>query len=210
MCMNTLYIRLRTPLVLLALGVLGAGCTEENGAPLAAPELLETGADHVMFLLVQQVSINGIREGRVEADTAFAYTDSTLYSLRNPVLILYNDMGSERARVVAKRGRFNYATKELVAQGDVVLTIPDGNRRVETEELNYDPSGDRIWSDSLTVMREAGTVSRGIGFSSDLDFRRLQVGPGSIRGTGGGPGGNPGGPGGRAGGPGSSEGGPGS
>ena len=195
MYINTLYYRLQTLLVLLVLAVAGVGCSQENTAPLAAPELLETGADHVMFLLVQQVSINGIREGRVEADTAFAYSDSTLYSLRNPVLILYNDMGAERARVVSKRGRFNYATKELVARGEVVLTIPEGNKRIETEELNYDPSGDRIWSDSLTVMREEGTVSRGMGFSSDLDFRRLQVGPGSIRGTGGGPrgpGGEPG------------------
>lgn len=208
MYMSTLTKRSRTPIVLLALALAGAGCTEENGAPLAAPELLETGADHVMFLLVHQVSINGIREGRVEADTAFAYSDSTLYSLRNPTLILYNEMGMERARVVAKRGRFNYATKELVARGDVVLTIPEGDRRVESEELNYDPSGDRIWSDSLTVMREAGTVSRGMGFSSDLDFRRLQVGPGSIRGTGRGPGGNPGGPGGSGGGSRGTEGGP--
>ena len=179
-----LYNPIRSLVLVLFLGFSGAGCGEENVAPLAAPELLETGADHVMFLLVQQVSINGIREGRVEADTAYAFSDSTLYSLRNPVLILYNEMGIERARVVSKRGRFNYATKELVAQCDVVLTIPEGNKRVETEELNYDPSGDRIWSDSLTVMREEGTVSRGMGFSSDLDFRRLEVGPGSIRGTG--------------------------
>jgi LPS export ABC transporter protein LptC len=159
------------------------GCTEENTAPVASPELLETGADHVMFNLVQQVSVNGIREGRIEADTAFAYSDSTLYALRNPVLVLYDEQGLERARVVALRGRFNYASKEMVARGEVVLTIPEGNRRVETEELNYDPSGDRIWSDSLTVMREAGTVTEGMGFSSDLDFRRLQVGPGSIRGS---------------------------
>ena len=184
--MKTLYDRARSLLTLLALALSGVGCSEESGTPLAAPELLESGADHVMFLLVQQVSVNGIREGRVEADTAYAYSDSTVYSLRNPILVLYDEQGMERARVVSNRGRFNYATKELVARGAVVLTIPVGNRRVETEELNYDPSGDRIWSDSMTVMREAGSVSRGMGFNSDLDFRSLQVGPGSIRGTGGG------------------------
>jgi LPS export ABC transporter protein LptC len=183
--MNTLRQSALSCLFVLALALAGTGCSEENTTPLAAPELLETGADHVMFRLVQQVSVNGIREGRVEADTAFAYPDSSLYSLRNPILVLYNEQGVERARVIAKRGRFNYATKEMVAQGEVVLTIPEGNKRVETEELNYDPNGDRIWSDSLTVMREQGTVSEGMGFSSDLDFRRLQVGPGSIRGTGG-------------------------
>ena len=184
---NNLRDTLLSSLLCLILGLAGFGCSEENTTPLATPELLETGADHVMFRLVQQVSVSGIREGRVEADTAFAYPDSSLYSLRNPTLVLYNEQGLERARVIAKRGRFNYATKEMVARGDVILTIPEGNKRVETQELNYDPNGDRIWSDSLTVMREEGMVSEGMGFSSDLDFRRLQVGPGSIRGTGGRP-----------------------
>jgi len=182
--MKTLSLRPAAILPILILAMSGIGCVEETSAPVAAPELLETGADHVMFRLVQQVSVNGIREGRVEADTAFAFPDSSVYSLRNPILVLYNEQGAERARVVAERGRFNYATKEMIARGNVVLTIPEGNKRVETQELNYDPSGDRIWSDSLTVMREAGTVTEGLGFSSDLDFRRLQVGPGSIRGTG--------------------------
>jgi len=182
--MNTLRDHTRPAILILLLALSGFGCSEEDSTPVASPELLETGAEHVMFLLVQQVSVNGIREGRVEADTAFAYPDSSLYSLRNPVLVLYDEQGRERARVVSKRGRFNYATKELVARGDVVLTIPEGNRRVETTELYYDPNGDRIWSDSSTVMYEEGRIIQGMGFASDLDFRRMQVGPGSIRGSG--------------------------
>jgi LPS export ABC transporter protein LptC len=181
--MNTLRRLSGAEALLLFLAFSGAGCVDDDPTPVASPELLEAGADHVMFDLVQQVSVNGIREGRVEADTAFAFSDSTLYTLRGPILILYDEQGRERARVISKRGRFNYATKELVARGDVVLTIPAGDKRVETQELNYDPNGDRIWSDSATVMHEAGRVIRGMGFSSDLDFRRMQVGPGSIRGA---------------------------
>ena len=59
-------------------------------------------------------------------------------------------------------------------------------RRVESEELNYNPNGDRIWSDSATTMIEPGRISEGLGFESDLNFRRTVVGPGSIRNTGGG------------------------
>jgi len=70
-------------------------------------------------------------------------------------------------------------------------------RQVESQELNYDPNGDRIWSDSLTVLREQGTISQGMGFTSDLDFRQARVGPGSIRNTGGGGGRDPGTGGGR-------------
>jgi hypothetical protein len=68
----------------------------------------------------------------------------------------------------------------------VILVITEGNKRVESEELHYDPNGDRIWSDSATTMIEPGRVSEGLGFESDLNFRRTVVGPGSIRNTGGG------------------------
>ncbi len=66
----------------------------------------------------------------------------------------------------------------------MVLVITEGNKQVESEELNYDPNGDRIWSDSATTMVEPGRVSEGLGFESDLNFRRTVVGPGSIRNTG--------------------------
>lgn len=162
------------------LSLLSGGCGEEDTTPIASPELLESGAQSVIYLMVTEISVNGIREGRVEADTAYLYPDSSLYSLRNPVLVLFDEQGIERARVISRRGRFNFATKELVARGDVVLTIREGDRQVETQELNYDPNGDRIWSDSTSVMREGNTVTRGESFRSDLDFRRAEVVNGSI------------------------------
>jgi hypothetical protein len=66
----------------------------------------------------------------------------------------------------------------------VVLIITEGNRRVESSELNYSPNGDRIWSDSFTVMHEPGRILEGMGFDSDLSFDNATVGPGSIRNTG--------------------------
>lgn len=157
-----------------------SGCAEENTAPIASPELLETGADNVIYRMVTLLTVNGIQEARVEADTAYYFSDSTVYSLRNPTMILYNEQGVERARVVSLSGRLNLSTKEFVARGDVVLTIPEGDRQVETQELNYDPNGDRIWSDSASVMREGATVTRGQSFESDLDFQRAEVVRGSM------------------------------
>ena len=88
------------------------------------------------------------------------------------------------------KGFITTPLQQAIAEADGIDYLfarsTQGNSTIEAHmELNYDPNGDRIWSDSLTVMREQGTVSEGMGFSSDLDFRRLQVGPGSIRGTGG-------------------------
>jgi LPS export ABC transporter protein LptC len=167
-----------------SLVVLGA-CEEEQTAPIAAPALLETGADLVMTDLEHVVTVENVRQAEVYADTAFIYQDSTFYTLRNPVLVLFTEQGAQRARIVAERGTMNMTTDAMTAQGNVVLTVDEGNRRVESSELNYEPNGDRIWSDSLTIMYEEGVVSEGLGFSSDLDFIDMTVGPGSIRNVGG-------------------------
>ncbi len=142
----------------------------------------------VIFGLEQLITVDGVREGRLRADTALAYNDSSLYVLTNPILVLFTETGVQRARVTAERGRWKTNSQEMTARGNVILEVTEGNKRVESAELHYDPNGDRIWSDSLTVMHEAGTTVRGMGFHSDLDFRVMRVGAGSIV-TGGGGGG---------------------
>lgn len=165
-------------------------CGEDQTTPVGSPPLLETGADMVIQGMTHNITLEGVREGELVADTAFYYRDSTIYHLRNPELKLFvANTGVERARVTAERGRFNPNTREMLAQGNVILLITEGNKRIESQELNYNPNGDRIWSDSATVMREPGRVTEGMGFQSDLDFRRTVVGPGSITNTGGGGGG---------------------
>ncbi len=167
-----------------ALVLLLGACSEENPTPVGSPPLLETGADMVIQGLRHIITLNGVKEGELFADSAFFYRDSSIYHLRTPELILFTETGAQRARVTAERGRFNPNTREMLAQGGVILVIMDGNKRVESEELNYNPNGDRIWSDSMTAMVEPGRISEGLGFESDLNFRRTVVGPGSIRNTG--------------------------
>ena len=170
----------------IALSLLSGACTDETTTPVASPPLLETGADMVIQGLRHVVTLEGVREAEVFADSAFFYRDSSIYHLVEPELFLFSASGAQRARVTARRGRFNPTTQELLATGGVILLITEGDKRVESEELNYDPNGDRIWSDSATTMVEPGRVTEGLGFESDLNFRRAEVGPGSIRNTGGG------------------------
>ncbi len=173
--------------VVVCLAFLALGCTEENPTPVGSPPLLETGADMVIKGLEHTITVKGVKEGDLYADSAFWYRDSSVYHLVKPHLILYTSgTGTERARVHSLSGRFNPTTREMLAQGDVVLTIVDGERTVESQELNYNPNGDRIWSDSATTMVEQGRITEGLGFESDLNFRRTVVGPGSIRNTSGG------------------------
>ena len=172
---------------LLAVLVLAAGsvaCQEENATPTASPPLLETGADLVMTDIKLNITQENIRTGELFADTAFLFRDSSAYHLRQLELVMFHETGAQEARVTAERGRFTPNTRAMTAWGNVILVITEGNKRVESQELHYDPNGDRIWSDSATTMIEPGRISEGLGFESDLDFRRTVVGPGSIRNTG--------------------------
>lgn len=169
---------------LFLLGFLMVACTEESTTPVASPPLMETGADAVLTGLTHNITVEGVRQAHLVADTAFSFADSASYRLVTPNLILYSETGVEEARVTSERGRYNPSTKEMLATGNVILVINEGNRRVESQELNYSPYGDRIWSDSFTVMRESGRVLEGMGFESDLGFENATVGPGSIRNTG--------------------------
>lgn len=176
----------RRPMAVLLLCAGVVACGDDQTTPVASPPLLETGADMVIQGLKHIITLEGVKEGELYADTAFFYRDSSVYHLRTPELLLFTESGVQRARVTALQGRFNPNSREMLAEGNVVLVITEGNKRIESQQLNYDPNGDRIWSDSATTMIEPGRILEGLGFESDLNFRRTVVGPGSIRNTGGG------------------------
>jgi LPS export ABC transporter protein LptC len=91
-------------------------------------------------------------------------------------MIIYHEDGRARATVRALRGEMDTNTDAMLAQGDVVLTVHEDGRIIQTSELHYDPQRDRIWSDSATVQIMAdGTVSEGSSFESDLDFRNIFI-----------------------------------
>lgn len=173
----------RLAVVLTAMGlllVLGA-CEEPAATPLAPPELIELGADHVTYGMVSYLTSAGVREGRVEADTAYAFVDSSRVELRGMRLIFYDEEGRPRATVTALGGEMHDRTDAMIARGDVVLRVHADGRVIESAELHYDPNRDRIWSDSATVQTAAnGSVTRGSSFESDLDFRNVRIG--NIRG----------------------------
>lgn len=158
--------------VLLGIG----GCGEDGDTPVVAEELTEMNADNVVYGMTQILTRGGVREAVVEADTAYFYQDSSAVHLRGVHMTLYEEEGGERAQVVANRGRLDSTTQEMVGRGDVVLTISDeGGRRIETGELHYSSSGDRIWSDMYTIMEEDGEVTCGTAFRSDLDFQNVYI-----------------------------------
>ena len=154
----------------------GMACGEVTEAPIADPALLDLQADNVIFGMSSYLTTNGIREGAVEADTAYMYVDSAHLDLRGMTIVFHAEDGTPRATVTGRTGEWEQERDIMVARGDVLLVLHEDGREIRTEELHYDAYGDRIWSDSATTQTlPDGTVTRGSSFESDLEFQDLRI-----------------------------------
>lgn len=173
------------------------GCQAPTDTPLADEELMNLDADGVMYGMEDYITSNGIRSAVIRADTTYQFNDSSVVHMWGVDMTLYHDDGRERAHVTALRGRLHDRTQEMTAMGDVVLTILDaeGDQRVLSPELTYNPNREEIFSDSASVWIRGGRSTSGTCFRSDLSFENItvcdirgsaDVGPGQGRGGGGG------------------------
>lgn len=162
-------------MVAVGVATLFAGCRDERNTPLAS-DFAQSIEAPVVFGMVSFLTASGVREGRVEADTAFTYADSAKVELRGMLVTFYDENGEPRATVSGRRGEWWQDTDRMVARGDVVLRVHTDGSRIESAEIHYDPENDRIWSDSATVRTLAdGTVTRGTAFESDIEFQNVRV-----------------------------------
>lgn len=161
---------------LIALTGAVVGCSEELNVPVADEALQSMEASYVAFGMVSFITANGVREGRIEADTAYIFEETGLANLHQMEIDFYDETGRERATVTGRSGEWNRETDRMVARGDVVLLVHADSSRIESAEIFYDPSLNRVWSDSSTVrtMRD-GTVTSGSAFESDMSFENIRI-----------------------------------
>ena len=162
--------------VIAAAALVGAGCQQPVTTRVADDELQDMQADNVIFGMTSYLSTSGVREGRVQADTAYMFADSAVAQLRQMDIVFYDEDGREVATVSGERGRWSQDTDQMVARGNVVLMVHADSSRIESAEIHYDPTTERIWSDSATVQTQKdGTVTSGSSFESDLTFENILI-----------------------------------
>jgi len=153
-----------------------AACSGDDSGPVAGSALAEIEADNIIYGMSSYMTVNGVRQGRVEADTAFMYTDSAVVDLRGLRIVFYDEDGRPRATVTGRTGEWNQDFDVMVARGDVLLVVHEDEREIRSAEMHYDSFRERIWSDSATTQTlPDGTVTRGSSFESDLDFQDLRI-----------------------------------
>jgi LPS export ABC transporter protein LptC len=161
--------------------VLGAasGCSDDASVATIPADYLSFDADGIVFGMIHRMTQDGTVQGVVHADTAIQWQDSASVHLRGVDLTVREEDGSERAHVTARRGILDTRTNRMTAYGDgvtpVVMVIPAESRRIESQELHYDPQRDQICSDSSFVYTDRGQVTRGRAFRSDLQFANFEI-----------------------------------
>lgn len=155
-------------------GAVGA-CQDEGSTNILRDDFPSEG---VLYGMQSYLHTQGTRTGVVRADSAYEHPDSSVTFLYGMDMTLYHESnsggarpGEDRARIQADLGRLNQRTEELVATGNVVARVIAQGLEITTSVLEYDPTSERIWSDSATtIRRDDGSVTRGSAFESDLTF----------------------------------------
>jgi LPS export ABC transporter protein LptC len=157
-----------------AAALFAAACSGSPQEPVPG-DFHELPADNVMANVVFRPTSDGVRSAVLRSDTVFVYDDSAEYKLVGVDLEMYDENGRMTATLTSQRGSFNTATELMVALGDVVLITLEEERRIETEELHYDPTNRRVWSDVPTVMYDENGPQRGTSFRADDQFRNVTI-----------------------------------
>jgi LPS export ABC transporter protein LptC len=168
--------RSRLAVATLALLVIaGLAACQDGSEAVAGSGFRSLPADQVVFQLETDIKDLGVLRARLHADTAHIWEDEA-HTLMFPLdLKLYDDNGGEAAHLTANEGELDSRTNKMVARGNVILVTTDGNRRILTEELHYDPRTKRIWSDVHTVIYEGDSRAEGQGFQADDQLSTVEI-----------------------------------
>lgn len=158
--------------VLLLAGLL-AGCGEGGVRPTTSVVSADT-ADQILEGASQFITENGVRRGKVEADTARIYNQAQVIRLRNLKVTFYDDQGSQTSVITADSGVYQVQTGAMQAEGHVVGTSDDG-RVLHTSVLRYDQAANKISTDQHFTVDGNGDHWEGEGFTSDPDFTHIVV-----------------------------------
>ncbi|MGI9626573.1 MAG: LPS export ABC transporter periplasmic protein LptC [Longimicrobiales bacterium] len=168
--------RIRTAPIWSVLGLVvlagcGGGDTNEGGPT----DVEEISADQIVYGARQKMTKEGVREAILEADSMFVWADSTHMHVEGLRLTVFDDVGALRATIESERGRLNQASSELIAIGDVLLTIPADETEIRSPELRFAPETDRIWTDSAVVMTEGDCTIEGTRLQADMSFDDVRI-----------------------------------
>lgn len=158
----------------LSLVLAAAACSAESEEG-PATELEAIDADEIVYGVSRRMTREGVQEALLMADSMFMWRDSSHARVIGLTLIVFDEQGRRRANITADGGRLSNVGNELIASGNAILRISTTGQEIRTEELNFAPESDRIWSDVPVQMLEGGCVFDGDRFQADMSFDAVRI-----------------------------------
>lgn len=158
---------------LLLLGLALGACADPGTRPSGVFAEADS-ADMRMLDFSYNVTRNGIRRSKLEADTAYFYDARQASVLRHVHATFFDDAGAPRATLTADRMDYNLRDGSMRAEGNVTLLGPAGER-LTTSVLVFDVNKNTLSGDKPFVLLRGTERMQGDGFDAAADFSRFQA-----------------------------------
>lgn len=149
-------------------------CGDQKAPPTVQKSFLPDSAEQMLFGVQFMLTDGGVRRAELHADTALMYEENTRAELKKVNTKFFTTEGVQDAVLTSIAGTYNVRLGTMEGRGNVVVVSNDG-RRLETQQLKFDPSRNEVTSDSAFVLTDGDRVTHGIGFVADPDLNSIRI-----------------------------------
>ena len=153
--------------------LLWSGCKPRAHDMVAEVEQAADSADQLMIHLTQYLTSEGVRQAKLESDSAFIYENSGRVDLKHITVTFFTTNGVQTSVLTAKGGLYNLRSGQMEARGDCLVVMTDG-ARLTSEVLRYDQTKNEVSTDQHFVYDAADRHIVGDGFVSDPSFANIR------------------------------------
>lgn len=130
--------------------------------------------DQVIEGLVLRETENGALRWTLWADRALKFENKPT-QLEGVRIVFYDEKDhTEKSVLTSLGGTVDEKTRDLLAEGDVVVVTAD-SIRLETPELRWDRLSGKIHTETPVKITEGQSVLTGIGITSDIDLNSYVI-----------------------------------
>ncbi len=158
---------------ILALCLVAGAC--KGGTPVTATQAVLDSADQVLLGMSHYVTESGVLRARVRADTAYFFSNSQRAELRNVHVTFYDVAGKATSTLTSKEGTHHWRTGDMEARGNVILIRNSDGATLRTEAMSYSQARNEVTSDVAFTFDSPTQHLRGVGFTSDPEFRNVRT-----------------------------------
>jgi len=149
-----------------------SACGGRGTQPTATQAVLDS-ADQVLIGMTHYVTETGLQRARVQADTAYFFSNTQTAELRHVHITFYDAHGAESSTLTSREGTYHWRTGDMEGRGNVVVVTTDG-RTLKSDVMRYQQLRNEVSSDQAFVFDAPGNQHiEGEGFTSDPAFKNL-------------------------------------